>query len=81
MQQRHRQHLPLGDRDDQLMGKTVKHLKGKPCNHCHTAAYKLTRITCDALESYIMVCDDCWNIYHTKPGYTYGGVWKARKRR
>ncbi|MEO0812765.1 MAG: hypothetical protein AAFY60_07875 [Myxococcota bacterium] len=40
---------------------------------------RLTRIR-DESSDWRMVCDVCWPEASEKPGYQYGGVWRAAKR-
>lgn len=64
------------------MGRRRKKLEPKPCERCGQDANKLTRIQHDADGAWVMVCDECWpELSEDNPHYTYGGVWKARKRR
>ena len=64
------------------MGRKTKKLDPRPCERCGDAVDKLTRIQHDEEGAWVMVCDACWpELSEDNPHYTYGGVWRAHKRR
>jgi len=64
------------------MGRKTKKLQARACDRCAALVDKLTRVRLSEGGDWIMVCDACWKeVAPGNPGYTYGGVWKARKRR
>lgn len=64
------------------MARHTKQLEPRPCQRCAAAVLKLTRIQHDASGRWLLVCDACWpDLSRDNPHYTYGGVWRAAKRR
>ena len=63
------------------MAKKTKQLAPRPCAHCGLLVRKLTRVRTQDTPDWVLVCDACWPRFHEQRGYTYGGVWKAAKRR
>ncbi len=54
----------------------------KPCHLCNQAASVLYRVKYDSEGDWVFVCPECWhNISQDNPYYTYGGTWKAQKRK
>lgn len=64
------------------MGRRRKRLDDRPCDLCEERVSKLTRVQLDATRSWRLICDECWQERAPdNPHYTYGGVWRAKKRR
>lgn len=63
------------------MGRRTKTLDPKPCGRCQRPQTKLIRARTGPDEPWTLVCDDCWPALRAAPGYQYGGLWRAAKRR
>ncbi|MEO1208170.1 MAG: hypothetical protein AAFX78_01375 [Cyanobacteria bacterium J06638_20] len=54
----------------------------KGCDRCHQIAPVLYRAQIDASGTWRFICDDCYpQVSQHNPYYTYGGTWKAKKRK
>ena len=63
------------------MTRQTKKLTPRPCERCGALVDKLTRARL-AADARWMICDGCWlALAPDNPHYTYGGVWRAAKRR
>ncbi|MBD3882381.1 hypothetical protein IFO70_11470 [Phormidium tenue FACHB-886] len=57
-------------------------LRTKRCDRCQQFASVLYRVKFDDSESWAFVCDVCYPaVSQNNPHYTYGGTWKAKKKR
>ncbi|MEC4982876.1 MAG: hypothetical protein SAJ37_01090 [Oscillatoria sp. PMC 1068.18] len=57
-------------------------VRKKLCNFCGEAAAVLYRIQYDESQQWQFVCHSCWeNLSDNNPNYTYGGTWKAVKKK
>jgi len=64
------------------MGRKRKKLAPRPCAVCEGQHDRLVRIKATERGDWMMVCEECWPRFgEDNPGYTYGGVWRAHKRR
>lgn len=54
----------------------------KPCHICNKEASILYRVKYQEEGDWIFVCPECWQtISQDNPYYTYGGTWKAQKKK
>jgi hypothetical protein len=57
-------------------------VRHKLCDRCHQAAPVLYRVQWDDTGVWHFICDACYPaLRHQHPDYTYGGTWKAKKRK
>lgn len=54
----------------------------KACDRCHQKAPVLYRAQIDESGAWQFICDACYpKVSQNNPHYTYGGTWKAQKRK
>lgn len=57
-------------------------IRQKSCDRCGQLASILFRVQWDRSGEWHFVCLTCWSqVEQNNPAYTYGGTWKAKKRR
>ncbi|MGF1496883.1 MAG: hypothetical protein ACFB8W_08695 [Elainellaceae cyanobacterium] len=60
----------------------MSRIRSKRCDRCTAEFPVLYRVQYDDSQQWYFVCDRCLPLVkHGNPQYTYGGTWKARKRR
>lgn len=64
------------------MGRKNKTLVAKPCSRCEARCDRLLRSRLGEGKPWLMLCERCWvRLARDNPEYTYGGEWRAKKRR
>ncbi|MEM7581089.1 MAG: hypothetical protein ACFB02_19480 [Mastigocoleus sp.] len=59
-----------------------KAIRSKKCSQCSQDSSVLYRIKYQVEGNWVFVCPKCWeNLSQDNPYYTYGGTWKAQKKR
>lgn len=60
----------------------AREIRVKRCDRCDRLAPVLYRVRYDESGQWIFVCPQCWQpVSLDNPHYTYGGTWKAKKKK